>query len=143
MEVRSKLVTSYMTKVMTAETILYDFKFVFLILQHNLQKGAKMTKEEWLQKVHSQLINLSPESREKVLAHYEELFSIAKANGKDESEIIAMLYELDSRTDSKQFNKLPLTERLLLGSSRILEKILFFIGPFVVIIAIIIAFYQK
>ncbi|MBP1932997.1 DUF1700 domain-containing protein [Ammoniphilus resinae] len=50
-----------------------------------------MKKEEWLQQVKEQLKGLPKESREKVLEQYEELFQIAKANGKEEDEIIEVL----------------------------------------------------
>jgi hypothetical protein len=46
-----------------------------------------MKKDEWLQQVKEQLKGLPSEAREKVLDHYEELFLITKANGKEEEEV--------------------------------------------------------
>lgn len=101
-----------------------------------------MTKDEWLQKVHNQLINLSLESREKVMKNYEDLFFIAKMNGKDEQEVIEMLCQLDNPADLNQSFQMPFIQRVLLGSSLVLVNTIFIIGPIVVIITIIVAFFK-
>ncbi len=92
-----------------------------------------MKKEEWLQKINRQL--MSSESREKVIEHYEELFSIAKENGKNEEELIDMLNHPDGPGELKPTYHKPLNQRFLLKGS------LLFIGLFIVMIAMYFVFF--
>lgn len=73
-----------------------------------------MKKEEWLQQVKEQLKGLPKESRDKVLVQYEELFQIAKANGKEEGEIIHALNHQECPEKQKKPRQRVEPQRLLI-----------------------------